>query len=280
MSVAHAPETWSHRFPASERREHLTRNLLVVARSEDISPADAATLRNEAVVLNRVLALAIARRYHRKGVEDEDLDQVAMVGLCLAVDRWDPTAPTPFVAFAAPTISGEIKRHFRDRAWLVRPPRSVQNRVAEVRVVAEELRGELGREPSAAQIAARLHVEVGLVNDARKAGDAFHGAPLENDDAPCTASPVWRRADDGEMLDSLAESIDLRRAVERLSERDRRLVKLRFVDELTQQEVGRALGVSQMQVSRLLVRLLASLRQSLDPPLDGSVTQTDPPTAA
>ena len=106
MSIACSPQTWDRRFPASERREQLTRNLLAVARSGDIDPADAAALRNEAVVLNRTLALTIARRYHRRGVDDEDVDQVAMVGLCLAVDRWDPTVSTPFVAFAGPTISG------------------------------------------------------------------------------------------------------------------------------------------------------------------------------
>ena len=263
MSIACATQTWDRRFPASERREQLTRNLLAVARSGDIGAPDAAALRNEAVVLNRVLALTIARRYHRRGVDDEDVDQVAMVGLCLAVDRWDPTVSTPFVAFAGPTISGEIKRHFRDRAWLVRPPRSIQNRVADVRAATEGLMAELGREATRDEIAARLDVAVAVVDDARQAADAFRATPLEHDDG----SPALTPADtpDADLLESLAESIDLRRAVEQLPERDRRLVQLRFVDELTQQEVGKVLGVSQMQVSRLLVRLLDSLRHSLDP---------------
>src|SRR4029453_16012510 len=126
MSLAPAPETWVRRFPASERRRQLTRTLLAGARGGAVSACEAADLRSRAVVLNRVLALAIARRYHHKGVEDEDVDQVAMVGLCLAIDRWDPTAPTPFVAFAAPAISGEVKRYFRDRAWLGPPPRAPQ----------------------------------------------------------------------------------------------------------------------------------------------------------
>lgn len=231
-----------------------------------MSGNEATHLRRQAVVLNRVLALAIARRYHHKGVEDEDVDQVAMVGLCLAIDRWDPAAPTPFVAFAAPTISGEIKRYFRDRAWLVRPPRSLQNRVADVRATGEQLRAELGREPSRTEVASCLDVDVCLVDDARQAGDAFHGSPLDGDDVPRPADDMSFAHEDTDLLESLAESIDLRRAIERLSTRDRRLVKLRFVDELTQQEVGRELGVSQMQVSRLLVRLLANLRESLDPP--------------
>ena len=190
MSIACAPQTWDRRFPASERREQLTRNLLAVARSGDVSAADAAALRNEAVVLNRVLALTIARRYHRRGVDDEDVDQVAMVGLCLAVDRWDPTVSTPFVAFAGPTISGEIKRHFRDRAWLVRPPRSMQNRVADVRAATEELMAELGRDATREEIAARLDVEVDLVDDARQAADAFHATPMEHDDgSPALTRP-------------------------------------------------------------------------------------------
>ena len=145
-------------------------------------------------MLNRVLALTIARRYHRRGVDDEDVDQVAMVGLCLAVDRWDPTVSTPFVAFAGPTISGEIKRHFRDRAWLVRPPRSVQNRVADVRAATEELMAELGRDATREEIAARLDVEVDLVDDARQAADAFHATPMEHDDgSPALTRPDNRR---------------------------------------------------------------------------------------
>jgi RNA polymerase sigma-B factor len=275
MSVTAAPETWTRRFPASERREQLTHNLLAIVRSAGINAEEAAALRNEAVEVNRVLALAIARRYHHKGVEDEDVDQVAMVGLCLAIDRWDPDADTPFVAFAAPTISGEIKRHFRDRAWLVRPPRSLQNRVAEVRVAVEALRSELGREPTRAEIAESLEVDVALVDDACQAGDAFHGNPIEHDDGTAWDPVEWQRSSDTELLDALAESLDLRRAVEQLSDRDRRLVKLRFVDELTQQEVGQALGVSQMQVSRLLVKLLATLRQALDPARGAEPAEAD-----
>ena len=266
MSVASPPETWVRRFPVSERREQLTRTLLTRAQSGAMSREEAADLRGRAVVVNRVLALAIARRYHHKGVEDEDVDQVAMVGLCLAIDRWDPTAATPFVAFAAPTISGEIKRYFRDRAWLVRPPRSLQNRVADVRATGEQLRAELGREPSRAEVASCLDVDVCLVDDARLAGDAFHGSSLDADDSSRPMDEMCCASDENDVVENLAESLDLRRAIERLSTRDRQLVKLRFVDELTQQEVGRELGVSQMQVSRLLVRLLASLRESLDPP--------------
>ena len=267
MSVSVVPpsETWVRRFPASERREQLTRTLLLAARRHDRSAAEVADLRNRAVVLNRVLALALARRYHHKGVEDEDVDQVAMVGLCLAIDRWDPTASTPFVAFAAPTISGEIKRYFRDRAWLVRPPRSLQNRVADLRAAGEDLRAGLGREPSRAEVASSLDVDVSLVDDARQAAGAFHGSPLVYDDST-RPDEVSFTSEDTDLLESLAESIDLRRAVQQLSARDRRLVKLRFVDEMTQQEVGRELGVSQMQVSRLLVRLLSNLRESLDRP--------------
>src|SRR5690242_4463429 len=182
MSITSNVETWAYRFPASERRERLTQGLLTAARNDAVDAPAAARMRDEAFAANRALALSIARRYHHKGVENEDVDQVAMVGLCLAVDRWDPSAETPFVAFAGPTIAGEIKRHFRDRAWLVRPPRSIQNRVAEVRAASEELRAELGREPSPGQIATRLGVDVSLVHGARQAGDAFHGSPLDHGD--------------------------------------------------------------------------------------------------
>ena len=264
MSVTSVSETWAHRFPASERRERLTQQLLMAARSDAVDAPTAAQLRDEAFEANRTLALSIARRYHHKGVENEDVDQVAMVGLCLAVDRWDPSAESPFVAFAAPTIAGEIKRHFRDRAWLVRPPRSVQNRVAEVRAAAEELQAELGREPSSVEIAGRLGLDVEMVDDARQAGDSFHGTPLDHGDRTEWAGREVMWPSELESIDSLADSLDLRRALAQLSDRDRTLVRLRFVDELTQQEVGRRLGVSQMQVSRLLVRVLATLRESLE----------------
>ena len=180
--------TWDRRFPASERREQLTRNLCEDACSGDVSAADAA---------------APATRPSPTRVRFDDRPPVFT-----GASTTRTSTRSPWSASAWPSTggtlrsrrrsspspgrrSGEIKRHFRDRAWLVRPPRSVQNRVADVRAATEELMAELGRDATREEIAARLDVEVDLVDDARQAADAFHATPMEHDDG----SPALTRPD-------------------------------------------------------------------------------------
>ena len=215
-------------------------------------------------VVGRTLALAdqLAAGYARRGVERDDLVQVARAALVGAVRRYRPGAVRGFAAYAVPTIRGGLRRYFRDAGWVVRPPRGVQELRAEATAAGEQLRHRLGRDASAAEIADAVGHPVPEVRDALAAGSAFAPSSL---DAPT----VWG----GSLGDLIADPLDLADSVEtrsavraeiaRLTPRERRILTLRFVEERSQREIGEAIGVSQMQVSRLLASVLARLRDGL-----------------
>jgi RNA polymerase sigma-B factor len=208
------------------------------------------------------LADALATRYAGRGVESEDLVQVARTALVGAVRRYRPGAGRGFEAFAVPTIRGELKRHFRDCGWTVRPPRRLQELRAELSVAEEELRHRLCREVTDDELAAVLHCPRTDVDEVRRCASGFHPVSL---DAPTTGGgtvgALLPDADDG------ALDLDLRATIEaevaRLTPRERLIVHLRFAEERTQSEIGQVLGVSQMQVSRLLGSILDRLRLAL-----------------
>jgi RNA polymerase sigma-B factor len=162
-----------------------------------------------------------------------------------------------FAAYAVPTISGEIKRHFRDQGWLVRPPRRLQELRAEVAGEQERLRHVLLREPTDAELAQGLQVETDQVREVHSSSMAYHAMPLDAlDGVGLPAQERW--------FDDVVVARDaLRCALEQLSERDLLIIRLRFVEEQTQSQIGAALGVSQMQVSRLLSSILQRLRASM-----------------
>jgi RNA polymerase sigma-B factor len=166
------------------------------------------------------------------------------------------------VAFAVPTVTGELKRHFRDQGWMVRPPRRLQELRTEISVAEEALRHRLGREPTVGEISRAVECEPQDVEATRLCGGGFRPASLH------AASPPWesgsdRMADDRDAYDRLELHYDLRSAISGLCERDRLVVRLRFVEERTQAEIGAVLGFSQMQVSRILARILGDLRKAL-----------------
>lgn len=262
-TASHSQSTRLSAFPTREQRAQLTAELL--ARRAEASTEDEVRACNaELVEVNRAVAVALARRYRGRGVAFEDLCQTAFEGLTKAVMRFDEELADDLLSFAVPTIRGELLRHFRDQAWAVRPPRRVQELQQEVTAAAEELRGSLGREPTCADIAAHLGAEESAVAEALRARDCFqplslaqptgHGAGLTIADVLC---------DDDDWNDMSDAKVSLIPAVRRLSERDRRILYLRFFEDLTQAEIGVELGVSQMQVSRLLVRLLGQLRKDI-----------------
>ncbi|WP_404348392.1 sigma-70 family RNA polymerase sigma factor [Phycicoccus jejuensis] len=226
-------------------------------------PAEQRRLRAQVVEEMLSLADGLAHRYSGRGIERDDLEQVARTALVAAVDRYHPDSGAGFVAFAVPTIAGELKRHFRDCGWVVRPPRRVQELRAEVVVAEESLRHRLGREATVAEVADLMECEPADVESARLCGSGFRPASL---DAPVLAGGTEgdRLADVGDFYHRFELHTDLRLALDSLGERDRRVVRLRFVEELTQSEIGSMLGVSQMQVSRILSRILRQLRGSLD----------------
>lgn len=242
---------------ADVRVEELARELRA---TED--PQRCRDLRDEIVELMLPLADAIAMRYAGRGIESEDLVQVARTALVKAAIRYRPGAGPGFSAFASPTISGEVKRWFRDQGWSVRPPRRIQE--LRTRLVAEEerLRHDLGRNPRDGELAAGLEVPVRDVVEARGCSAGYHAVSL---DAP---TPTGSSLAD-HLLVSPCHTADLdtrdalRRALAGLGERQRLVLFLRFVDELTQREIGERIGVSQMQVSRILRGVLDRLRLEL-----------------
>ncbi|MDP9885890.1 RNA polymerase sigma-B factor [Sinomonas atrocyanea] len=218
------------------------------------------------VVEHLGLADALARRHRVPGHDFEDIRQVARMGLVMAAQRYREGAGHGFVQFAVPTISGTIKRYLRDQSWVVRPPRSLQ----ELRLGVKEARGrlvqELGREPSLAELASATGSSAEQVAEARSVEAAMTAAAIE---------PLDTSADsDGEktvhalpVIDPGFEQVEERQlvasALEGATDYERRLVRMRFVDEMSQSEIAAALGVSQMQVSRLLRRLLDRMRRKL-----------------
>src|SRR4051794_39385711 len=218
-------------------------------------------VRDELVVEHLGLARALARRYSGRGEAVEDLQQVAMVGLVKAVERFDPGRGLSFTTFAVPTITGEIKRHFRDRTWSTRVPRALQELALRLTDSVRELSQELGRSPAIAEIAARLDIDEESVLEAMEVSRSYTASSL---DAPAdeeTGASRFDRVLGGE--DTGYEAIDQQMTVDyllsTLSERDRTIVTLRFFDNLTQSEIAERVGISQMHVSRLLARALDAL---------------------
>ena len=223
------------------------------------------SLRNELVERHLGLAIHIANRYRRANMSDDDLRQVAMVGLVKAVDRFDPEYGSSFSAFAGRTIEGELKRHFRDRSWVVRVPRSAKELHLQVRRASEELSQSIGRSPSVDEVAAHLGIDrddvlrglsasaayqVGTLDAA--GGDDASDTPTDRQRALATVDTGFEDTENREMIAGL---------LERLPERQREIVRMRFYERMSQSEIGEALGISQMHVSRLLRRSFDEMRE-------------------
>lgn len=229
--------------------------------------ADAPDGRARAAVLERLAALyldlcgSMAARYDGRGIEHDDLVQVASLALVKAIDRYVPGQGPSFAAFAVPTISGELKRHFRDRGWMVRPPRRLQEMRAQVQSCRNRLEQECGHSPSDAEVAQALGVSRSSVKEAVAAASSFHPTSLDagsTDDE--SGSVAFLLGDEDESLARVDDRVCLGAALSGLDDQERQLLTLRYVDELTQREIGLRLGISQMQVSRSLRRLVGHLR--------------------
>ena len=221
-------------------------------------------LRNRLVEQNMGLAAHIAKRYANREPGD-DIRQVAMLGLVRAVERFDPDHGAAFGSFAGLTIEGEIKRHFRDRTWTVRVPRSAKDLHVAVRNGSDQLSQRLGRSPTVDELASELSLTRDDVVRGLAAGAAYQVDSIDNvvasDDTGGLERLLSDEADDFEVSDRRAVIDDL---LDHLPERERRIVELRFYHEKSQTEIGEIVGVSQMHVSRLLRRALESMRNRLD----------------
>lgn len=235
---------------------------LLAAADASSEPAQRARLQQEVVLRSLPLAESVARRYYGRGIDLDDLVQVARMALVKAVRRYRPGVGAGFTVYAVPTISGEIKRYFRDSGWSVRPPRRLQElRVALVEQ-EERLLHELQREPTVADLADAMALPRSTVGEARLTSAAYRALSL---DAPAPGAETRAElADPGvDVFEALETHDALRHALGSLTDRERQIVRMRFVDECTQAQIGAALGVSQMQVSRLLMGILRRLRDRL-----------------
>jgi len=225
------------------------------------------TARESMIVRYLPLADGLARRYGYTSEPLDDLTQVARLGLLKAVERWDPDRGTAFSTFAVPTITGELQRHFRDRAWTIRPPRDLQELYVRVQRTRARLSTELGREPTAGDVAEVVGCPVEEVVDALQAGDAYAprslDAPLQTDE-DAGASELDRVPDRRGELARSENATALWQLGHVLDERSWEVVRLRFQEDLLQREIAERVGCSQMHVSRILRDAIVRLRQAAD----------------
>jgi RNA polymerase sigma-B factor len=219
-------------------------------------------------LVHRYLPLArfAASKYRRGSEPFDDLVQVASVGLLKAIDRYDPVRGAAFSSYALPTMSGELRRHFRDRGWAVRPPRDLQEQALAVERAGDVLNRELGRSPTVTELAAHLEIDEESVLEAREALTARMSTSLSTpangaDDDEALSLETRLGHDDGgfEGAEQRATLDALRRS---LTEREREILRLRFEEDLTQAEIGKIVGLSQMHVSRLLRTAVEKLRRA------------------
>ena len=223
--------------------------------------------RDELVKRFLPLATGLAHRYHHGAEPLDDLVQVASIGLLKAIDRFDPERGTAFSSFAVPTIAGELKRHFRDKGWALRVPRDLQELAQRVGSTTDRLVHELGRTPTVAEVAGVLGITPEQVLEAREAATAYRAESLDQ--------PLGDDQDAGGVVDTLGadepgyllaeHSATLQAMMGVLTDREREVLRLRFEEDLTQSEIGRRVGVSQMHISRLLRQAVTRLREAEQP---------------
>jgi RNA polymerase sigma-B factor len=216
--------------------------------------------RDELVARFLPLARHLARRYHSAG-ERDDLEQVAALGLVKAIDRFDPDRGIAFTSFAVPTISGELKRYFRDKGWAVRVPRSVQELKLRIDREQPRMTAALGRSPTARELAEKVGVTLEQVVDALGASTAHRPDSLDRpvgEDGTSAIELVGGQLDPGYAQTEAATLVGS--LLETLPEREREILRLRFEADLTQAEIGERLGISQMHVSRLIRQSIMTLQ--------------------
>jgi RNA polymerase sigma-B factor len=217
--------------------------------------------RNQVVAAYQGLAYSLAARFGQRGEELDDLNQVAVIGLLKAIDRFDPDRGTELTTFATATIVGELKRHLRDRGWSVRLPRRVHDLHLRAQQAIDELTQELGRSPTMIEIAHRVGESLEDVLEALDAGGLRHNASLEAPSATHDDQPLTNRLGIGDSrLSEVDQRVALTPLLSRLSRRQQEILRLRFAHGCSQSEIAARIGVSQMQVSRLLARSLQQLR--------------------
>jgi RNA polymerase sigma-B factor len=222
-------------------------------------------LRNEIALLHLPLARNLAYRYCHRGQQAEDLLQVARVGLIKAVDRFDPDRGVDFLPFAIPTITGDIRRFFRDTGWDVRLPRRLQELNLRINASIVELSQSAGRAPTAGELAAHLEVSREEVIEGLRAGAAYTAKSLDVPAAPSAEAPSLAESlgSDDRRFEVVDNHEALIKLLDALPARERLILRLRFCEDMTQTQIAQVIGVSQMHISRLLTAVLGRLRTQL-----------------
>lgn len=252
------------RPPSRYNTETEAADLLRLSGLDDDDPRRGA-LRDDIVTAHLNLVHHIARRFGGRGEPHADLVQVGTIGLIKAVDRFDPDRGVPFAGYAAPTITGEIKRHFRDRGWAMRLPRRLQETRQQISVAREDLTHELMRAPTVEELSRRAGVDMDTVIEVLESVHAMSTVPLDTE----AGADSWLGGED-EALIGVDNRESLRPLLAKLPARERRIIALRFVRGMSQSQIAAEVGLSQMHVSRLLSRTLATLRSELETDADGS----------
>ena len=221
-------------------------------------------IRDQLVAANLRLALHLARRFANRGVSIDDLEQVASLGLLSAIDRFDPERRLAFSTFATPTILGELKRHFRDKGWSVRVPRRVQELHLLLNAQVADLTHQLGRTPTIAELAKAARASEEEVLEAMEAAQAYRSTSIDSGPASDAETGAGSIGVDDLGLFQAENRLLVDELLAHLAPRDQLLLRLRFFDEMTQQQIADRLGVSQMHVSRLLARCLDELRHRVE----------------
>lgn len=252
--------------PTAHEYDHL---VPLLQRYAALAPDDPGRepLRDELVTGFLPVAQHIARRFANRGEPLDDLVQVATVGLINAIDRFSPERGSDFLSFAVPTISGEVRRHFRDLGWSMRVPRRLKDLHVSINGVVSELSQQLGRAPKPSEIAERLDVPVADVLEGLEASEAYRSSSLDemlsSEKGSATVGELVGAAD--AELDRVDSRQALRPVLAELPPRERAIVVLRFFGNMTQTQIAEEVGISQMHVSRLLAQTLTRLRGRLDP---------------
>jgi RNA polymerase sigma-B factor len=251
--------------PSDLDRTQQTRSYLLEA-SATSSPISRARLLDMVVLVNLPVADRLALRYSGRGIPSQDLVQVARLGLVRAVHRFDPGAGFDFLSYAVPTVLGELKRHFRDRGWTVRPPRRIQELQPRILAATSTLTHTLVRTPTRAEVSDYLGVDEACVVEALIADGCFTPTSLDRpvvDDSRTSSTWGDTLGTEDPALAWVEAKLTLAPVFRRLPDRDRHVLRLRFIDDLTQREIGGIVGVSQVHVSRILARILRLAQDEL-----------------
>jgi RNA polymerase sigma-B factor len=263
MTATAQETTTSRRRTASQDRSDRTRELFSLAQSSD-SEEERRALMAKVIEMHLDLAHAEASRYRSRGIPIDDLRQVAALALTKATRGYDVSTGHDFLSYAVPTIRGELRKHFRDHGWMIRPPRRIQELQARINSAEAELSYRLGRSPQPVEIAEHLGEGTESVIEALASDGCFVPASLDHPAGGDGSTTV------GELLpfdDTSQQASEARLVLDpvlrTLGERDRQILNMRFYEGLTQREIAARIGVTQMQVSRLLTRILGQLRHGV-----------------